>query len=58
MRYSEDDLRAAAVADVISTADLGRLVAFLAKRQPGTPQAKRCLSLNSMRRICSGMRAR
>jgi len=40
MRYSEDDLRAAAVADVISTADLGRLVAFLAKRQPGTPASE------------------
>ena len=37
MRYSEDDLRAAQAAGVIGAADLGRLVAFLAKRQPAGP---------------------
>ena len=37
MGYSEDDLRAAQAAGVIGAADLGRLVAFLAKRQPAEP---------------------
>ncbi len=37
MRYSEDDLRAAAAADVIDDADLERLIAFLSKRPPTDP---------------------
>jgi hypothetical protein len=37
MQCSEDDLRDAAKAGVISAADLERLVTFLAKRQPAMP---------------------
>jgi hypothetical protein len=37
MRYSEDDLRAAASAGVIGAADLERLIAFLAERHPAVP---------------------
>jgi hypothetical protein len=37
MQYSEDDLRAAASAGVIGPADVERLIAFLARRQPAAP---------------------
>jgi hypothetical protein len=37
MRYSDDDLRAAASAGVIGPADLERLTAFLATRRPARP---------------------
>ncbi len=37
MRYSEDDLRAAASAGVIGATDLERLIAFLAERGPAMP---------------------
>jgi hypothetical protein len=37
MRYSDDDLRAAAAAGVIDPADLERLMAFLARRRLTAP---------------------
>jgi hypothetical protein len=39
MRYSEDDIRAAAADGIIGKAEAQRLIAFLAKRQPATSDA-------------------
>ena len=58
MQWSDDDLREAVRARVISAADLERLTTFLSKHQPAAPANAAAAVVKFDADICFGMPAR